>query len=128
MDLSDLFRSPRWRRFRIEATAPHSLHVTHGDTGKIAVLILRHSRSDWAISAAALAYMVEALRDQRIAAGHIVLADKWDVIAHDSVSAVAGRLDGIEPNPGPWGEYFWLDNELKPVANFRSVGSDDEPF
>jgi hypothetical protein len=125
MDFSDLFRSPRWRRFRIEVTAPHSLYYD----GKIAVLVLRRSRpeGDWALSATALDYVVKALRDQRIAHGFIALVERWDVVAHDMVSAVAARLDGIEPNPGPFGEYFWLSNELKSVANFRTT-SDEIPF
>jgi hypothetical protein len=126
----NLFRDPRFQRFRSEKAAPHAVYVAEINGGKVAALVLRRNRSDgdWALSRSALQYFSEALRDERIAEGHIVLADKWAVSAHASVEKVVAQIGDAEPNDGPWGAYWWLSSALKPVTDYRKRIDDSEPF
>jgi len=129
-DLSDLFRSLRWRHYRIEQTSPHALYVTHTDGGKVAVLVLRRGRpeGDWALSATALDYIAKGLRDGRLVQAFIVAADRWTVIASATVTEVLARIGDTKPNDGVWGPYFWLDGTLKPVADYRATVDETEPW
>jgi hypothetical protein len=130
IDLTNLFQDQRWRRYRTERTSPHALYVATINGGKVAVIVVRRTRSDgdWALSATALDYVAEGVRDGRLASAHIVLANKWTVAEHAEVTEVRARIGDTEPNDGPWGPYFWLDGGLKPVADYRSAVDDDEPF
>jgi hypothetical protein len=132
IDFQSIFRDPRWQRVRFKGTAPHSLYVKQADDGKVAVLVALRTRAngDWTLSKGALEFMVSAEREGRLVQAHIVLVDNaWVVVTAASAGEVQTRIGNTAPSAGPWGDFYWVDAALKPVADFRSSGADDKaPF
>jgi hypothetical protein len=114
-----IFKDARWRRYpRNRHVSPHGLYVAGADGTKSAALILRRTRADgdWALSQSALTYLADALREGRIVQGFVVMAERWNVVAHATVREVVASIGDTEPRDGDWGLYFWLDTAFKPVT------------
>jgi hypothetical protein len=111
-NLTTMFKDQRWRRYRTDETSPHMLYVaTNGNGDKVAALVLRrtHVDGDWALSQSALDYVAGALRDGRITEGYVVLANKWNVVAHaDAKEVLASMRPKGDPRSPPSGccEHF----------------------
>jgi len=130
IDLSEIFRDPRWQQVRFKDIAPHSAWYNADD--KVAVLVVLRVRpiGDWTLSKRALEFMVGAEREGRLAQAYIMLVNnQWTQVAAERAGEVQARIGNTAPSVGPWGEYYWLDAALRPVADFRSSGADDKiPF
>ena len=130
MMFQDIFRNPRWQRVRFKGIAPHSCWYNADD--KIAVLVVLRVRpiGDWTLSKGALEIMVGAEREGRLVQAHIMLVNNaWTQVAVERAGEVQARIGNTLPSAGPRGDYYWVDDALKPVADFRSGADDDKaPF
>jgi hypothetical protein len=71
--------------------------------------------SEYALSAAGLAYLLTALKELRITTGYVVLINReGEEVARKPVSEVAALVENIPPRNGPYGPYWWLNADLTP--------------
>jgi hypothetical protein len=129
-DLTTIFSQPqRWRCYYSERTRPHAVYkAANGDGPETAVLLVRRSRSygDYALNKAALDYVTNGLRAEHITEAHVVLVNGWEpiIIAHATAVEVAERCAHVTPIRGQWGEFYWLNDQLRPVTDVR----DQDPW
>jgi hypothetical protein len=99
-----------------ESTGPFTPNVVgYSRDQNIAAVLIKQSRGgDFALSEAALTYVVEAENAGRIAAGYIILQDaSGRMLAHRKVADIFGKRSEMRRQEGKFGPYWWINNEFQ---------------
>ena len=118
--IATIFSDPGWRW----STGFPNRVYGNGEIGAV-VVVQGKPGADFALSVAALDYVLAAEAEGRIAEGYVVFATRNgsgnpEFFAAERVKTVAERLEGVDPRSGEWGDYHWLGGNFAPAAKSRA--------
>lgn len=100
-----------------ESTGPFTPNVIAYDREQsLAAVLIKQSRGgDFALSKAALDYIVEAEKTGRIKAAYVVLQDATGsrTLAQTQAAEISDRRPKMRQQDGKFGAYWWLNSEFK---------------
>ena len=114
--MENFFTDASWRPFAPDLTKeigafPNQVHFNASEK-TAAVVAFRGIHETWALNQAAVEYLAQALRDGRITAGYVVLAQAAgkppEVVAWKKVDEVVALLGAVAPRDGRFGRYWWV--------------------
>jgi hypothetical protein len=114
MNLLDI----NWRMFPEERTRARGVwpnQLWHNNAERAGALVVPKSRryAEYPVSKAGLEYVVDAVQSNRITTGFVGLRNgRGELAACKPVLIVASLLQQAPPRDGPFGQYWWVREDL----------------
>jgi hypothetical protein len=134
------FGDYNWRSFaraKLDELGVTPNQLLGNDATKRGAVVAKRAKdySEFALNKAGVDYLQAALQEGRIKEALVILVerDRSVIVEIKPLAEVVASLDGIEPRDGPFGRYWWMNEDLTPHDSWGGRGArpypyDDTPF
>lgn len=89
------------------------------------VVLLASARGDFPLNYAMFTFLSAALSAGDVGHGYVVVADRkgLKLLRQIAIGELAERLKGISPLEGQYGDFWWVNDQLRPAGNRQFVAT-----